>query len=158
MAKKNLKIIDKEAAKKLQEFLEIPDFKPTLDQIKFKADIMAKLKDNEKISLSCRKLASMSDVGKSTVHRWLQLPGFKEWLADGRNVKELGKSMLPDIIREAYQTAMQGEGTAKTNAMRMILEFFQEKPKQKTINENYNFEELSDEELAEEINKHLKDV
>lgn len=155
MANRNLRKVDTEdISKDLKEYLEVPvaPFKPSLDMIKFKEEVYDASAEKKLDNLSIRNLAKLTEVSKSTVHRWMAIPGFREWLSDPRSSKDLGRAMVADVIREAYEVAMNGEGTAKTNAMRMLLEFYEQKEVSRTRNENIDLSDLSEEELDDELN------
>jgi hypothetical protein len=154
MSKKKLNVVPKEDLEKLKEYLEVPTFQPSLEQIQFKSEVYNNIKENEKLTFSCRRLATLGNSSKSTVHRWLSAPGFKEWLADPRSSKEIGESLIPDVLRELYRTAIYGEGTAKVAAMRAILEFYESKPKTTQHVEFDDISNMTDEEIEAELAKH----
>lgn len=157
MSKKTLQVV-LEPQEELLHSLGLPRFQPSLDQIAFKSEVLSKLKNGEKVSFSTRKLSAL--VGgtptKSTVARWMAIPGFKEWLGDNRDAKTLGESLIPEVVKELYETVKSGIDTAKVAAARTLMEFYSQKPVNRNLNVEGEIKDLSDDEMDKQIEELLK--
>lgn len=156
MPKKSLQVVSEPQGEFLRG-LGLPRFQPSLDQIAFKSEVLSKHQSGERITFSSRKLSAL--VGgtptKSTVARWMAVPGFKEWMADERDAKTLGESLIPEVVKELYETVKSGIDTAKVAAARTLMEFYYPKPVNRNLNVDGDLKDLSDEDMNNQIEELL---